>query len=372
MTEPRLFIGLHCDRADHGVDAVIAEVAPSESDQAPHARQRRCLTHRMPDDLRDALRAPSDAPGAPPPDELDLRLGATMGQAAIRLMREAGIAPGQVAAIGIGPLRRGPGPRGELGLPEAVAQTAHLPAVGRFGAADVAAGGHGGTVTAWPIWRLLRGERLSRVVLHLGAICSLTFVGGDAAAEEVVAYDVGPGTEALDAVARRALGAPGDPDGALAARGRPNPAMVHELLVQPYLTQSPPKTATAAQWGGVWLDRLEMRSEKHACAAADLPATVTEAVAAAAARSVEGLTERPHEVILAGRGAGNIHLAMRIRDRLSPSSTYTIERYGVAVTGLPALCLATLAAARLDGVAAHCPCASGAARAVVLGGVCLP
>jgi len=115
-----------------------------------------------------------------------------------------------------------------------------------------------------------------------------------------------------------------------------------------------------------------MMARKRRCGPTDLLATVTELTAQAVARAIAGLTERPHEVILSGGGGRNIHLAGRIRALLSPSSTYTFERYGPSLRGRQGVCMAVLAAARLDKFAAHCPSATGAARPAVLGSVTLP
>ncbi|MBS3733661.1 MAG: anhydro-N-acetylmuramic acid kinase [Phycisphaerae bacterium] len=377
MSTARLFVGVQCDRPGDGIETVLVDVTGRS--RTLRSRQRVHRTRPLDAELRDALRAPPEAAGAPDRVDLDLRLGAAMGEAVNELITEARAARDSITAVGVGGVRRAAGGSGaagghvdELGLPEAVAQAAGIPAVGRFGAADIATGGHGGAPAAWPIWRLLRHERLSRVLLHLGAVASLTFVGSDAAPADVVAYDVGPGPAAIDALARRAVDLPGDADGAGAARGRPEPAMVHELLTHPYLSQPPPKACTSEMFATGYLDRLEMVASRHGCRGEDLLATLTEAVAAMLVRAVGALTERPHEVILAGSGAGNIHLAGRIRDRFSPSSTYTVQRYGVGLRALSAVCYATLAAARIDGIAAHCPAAGGARRAAVLGSVSVP
>jgi anhydro-N-acetylmuramic acid kinase len=96
---------------------------------------------------------------------------------------------------------------------------------------------------------------------------------------------------------------------------------------------------------------------------------MTELTAKLVAQAIAGFTEKPHEVVLTGGGAMNIHLAGRIRKLLSPSSTYTVEKYGFGIRAKQAACYAVLAAARMDGIAAHCTQATGAKRAKVLGTV---
>jgi anhydro-N-acetylmuramic acid kinase len=214
---------------------------------------------------------------------------------------------------------------------------------------------------------MFRDNRLSRVVVHLGAIATITFIGSDAAAGDVVAYDTGPGTVLIDYLTRQLFKQEFDTDGALAARHEPSESLLNELLVGEHFHRPPPKRTTVDDWSGPACDRLEMLAGKHRCKAGTLLATVTELTARTVEKAVLSQTERPHEVILTGGGALNIHLAARIRKLLSPCSTYSCERYGLGVRAHGATAAAVLAAARTDGHPAHCHNATGAAKPVVLG-----
>jgi anhydro-N-acetylmuramic acid kinase len=86
-------------------------------------------------------------------------------------------------------------------------------------------------------------------------------------------------------------------------------------------------------------------------------------------QAIRGLTQNPHEVILCGGGARNITLAMRLRQLLVPAGTVSIERFDIDATAKEALSFAMLAAARLDGVPANVPQATGARRPALLGSV---
>ncbi len=325
--------------------------------------------------------------------EMDRDVAVAFAEAAGALMAEARLNPKDVAAIGSSGWLIGGAV--ELGSPGLIARLAGVPVAADFARSDIAAGGLGGPLAAWPDWVLLRNfsafslpgkraassiavrqakgaGRLARVVVHLGAVAGLTFLGASCGAGDVVAFDVGPGTILLDALAERLLGRPFDADGAAAAGGRANGAMLNELLANPYFQRPPPKVASAAEWGEAYVQRVMMMAEKHRCGGADLPATAAELTARSIAGAIAGLTERPHEVILAGGGARNIHLAGRIRALLSPSSTVTTEKFGVGIEALRAVDYAILAAARLDGVPCNCPAATGAMGPAILGGVYMP
>ncbi len=282
-------------------------------------------------------------------------------QAVAQLLANASVSTERIAAIGA-----------VDGLPDAaLAQRTGIAVASRFAECDRAAGGNGGAVCAWADWLCLRHGRWSRVLVHLGEVASLTFVGSHAASCEIVAFDVGPGTLLMDELSGR-LFSRRDADGALAARGQVCPTLLNELQAHRHFHQPPPKTTTPADWSGQYLDRLALLAANHRCGGEDLLATAAELEAWSVAQAVARLTERPHDVVLCGRGAWNIHLAGRIRARMCPSGTVTTEKFGYPIEAYRPAGYAILAAARIDAFAAHCPAAGGAARQVVLGSVVLP
>jgi anhydro-N-acetylmuramic acid kinase len=368
-TKERHFIGLHAGGLD-GIDAAL--VAVRDSGEKMTFRQLHCLHAPFDEALRRRIEPLRSYAGASPEELLDLDglVAMAMSRAACSLRTQAGAREKNVTAVGVLGIRVGGG--AELGLSACLARGTGLPVVGRFDIADRAAGGNGGAVTAWPAWRLLRDRRLSRSLVHLGEIASVTFVGSAAAQCEVVAYDVGPGTVLLDALARDLLGRALDEGGSAASRGKVSQPLLSEMMAHGYFNCAAPKTTWRGEWTGVYLERLKLMAARHACRGSGLLATAAELTARLVAAAIGRFTERPHEIVLSGGGTANARLVSRIRSLLSPCSTYMADRYGLGVRAAKAVFAAVLAAARLDDFPAHCPSASGATRRVVLGSVAMP
>lgn len=377
----RYFVGLYSGAAADGVDAAVVHVQHAR--ERMKVRQIACAYEPYWEGLKRRLVAVASDRAEPAGvlAELDRDVGAVFADAAERAIVQAGIDRSHIVAVGSSGhlVRRHQRSRGHdvgtqitVGWPALIAARTDRPVVSGFSASDLACGGWGGAVTAWPNWLLLRDKRLSRVAVHLGGIVGLAFVGSGAAPCEVVAFDVGPGTILIDELARKNFARPYDADGTIASQAAVNPILLNELLANGYFQTAPPKSTCPGQWGQAYMWRLINMGSKHSCGGADLVATVTEMTARLVAMAVGKLTERPHEVILSGGGAMNIHLAGRIRKALSPCSTYTSQRYGLGLRAKEAVCYAVLAAARMDGFAAHCPAATGAARETVLGSVWMP
>ncbi|MCD6364393.1 MAG: anhydro-N-acetylmuramic acid kinase [Planctomycetes bacterium] len=374
----RLFLGLYSGPAADGIDGALVEI----SGRKGLIKARQVHHDHLPYDenLRQRLMNPlASNNNLAASARLDRDLGLAFAAAAVATMTSANVRPERITAVGSsGQLLFRAAPDGHyrptelvLGSAKIIACQTGLPVVDDFSAGDLALGGCG-CVWAWPGWRLFAHKRLSRVVVHLGGIAEITFIGSNSLADDTITLDIGYGTLILDALAREMGNAACDLDGSLAAGGKVCGAVVNEMLSDGFFRRRAPKAACPTQWGMGYLKRVGMIAEKHKCDGTDLMATATEVIASAVARAVAALTERPHELILTGGGSMNIHLAERIRTMLSPSSTYGIGRYGFHLRAYRAVCCAMLAAARLDEYAAHCPQTSGASRKTVLGSICLP
>ncbi|MDT7751956.1 MAG: anhydro-N-acetylmuramic acid kinase, partial [Pseudonocardiales bacterium] len=134
----------------------------------------------------------------------------------------------------------------QLGQPAWITERTGLPVVSDLRGTDIAAGGHGAPLasTLDALW--LAGPR-RRAALNLGGIANITVVGRPG--EPVVSFDTGPGNCLLDVLATRTgtasgtAGIPGyDVDGALAAAGTVDPALLAELLAEKYYAAEPPKS----------------------------------------------------------------------------------------------------------------------------------
>lgn len=370
MTRDRLFAGVCIDPAGQYIDACITSGAGRGQRlrlrDAKHLRvdvdaslqeriQLACEPRRF--NVRTAL-------------SLDEDIGQAMGKALDELLKNhhdrnricAGVegihVGGDERAIGV-----------ELGSGAHVARVAGVRAVGRFTESDYSAGGVGGPIRAWANWLQLRDRRLSRVSVDIGVLVELTFVPAGSLSADVVAMYTGGGLSVLNILARRLFSRPADQDGGIASSGAVCKELLNELLANPYFLKPAPKITNSQSWGDIYVQRLMLAANRLGCGGNDIMTTATELVARSVAQAVLGLTERPHQVVLSGDGAMNIHLASRIRTLLSPCSTITCEKFDVGILARRAHALCAMSAARVQSVPIYCPHATGAKRPVLLGAI---
>ncbi|MFD8720986.1 anhydro-N-acetylmuramic acid kinase [Streptomyces sp. NPDC059629] len=242
----------------------------------------------------------------------------------------------------------------QLGQPAWIAEATGLPVVADFRPRDVAAGGQGAPLVSLLDLLWLRGRPGTPVALNIGGIANLTAPDG-------TAFDTGPGCALMDAAAREFTGgrAAYDVDGALAARGRPDAALLEELLAEPYYALSAPKTTGKELFhAGYWRAPEGLSAE-------DALATLTLLTARTVADAVRGVGAT--EVIVSGGGTRNPVLMTVLRTELPGIPVRVSDDLGLPAAAKEAYAFAVLGFLTAHGLAGSVPAATGARHPSVLG-----
>jgi anhydro-N-acetylmuramic acid kinase len=369
---PRRVVGLMSGTSADGIDAALVEI-----EGAGETTRVRLLDFRT-RPFDPALRARVLALGEARADELlrlHYRLGEEFARAALDVIepaRRAGHAVHLVGSHGQTARHhpRAAEPHGraatlQLAEPAVIAERTGLPVIADFRPRDVAAGGEGAPLVPLVDWLLFRRPGAVRACLNLGGIANVTVV--TERAEAVRAFDLGPANMPLDLVVQAVTnGAQAfDRDGALAARGRVDPALVAELLRHPFLAIPPPKSTGREAFGDVFVRPL---LERYAGREADLLASLARFVAEAVALGLRRWVREPvAEVLVSGGGARNPALTSALSTALAPVPVRSVADAGMDPDAKEAIAFAVLANETLFGRPGNLPGATGAAGARVLG-----
>ncbi len=238
----------------------------------------------------------------------------------------------------------------QIGDAALLARLTGLPVAHDFRSADVASGGEGAPLA--PVFHAALAAGLERplAVLNIGGVANVTFIGADGA---LLACDTGPGNGPLDDLAARHLGLPFDRDGALAASGRADAAVLARLLAHPYLARPAPKS----------LDRLDFSAALAASGLAalsppDAAATLVAFLAEAVARTK--LPAPPLRWLVGGGGRRNAAIMAALAARLA-APVAPVEAVGWDGDALEAQCFALLAVRVRRGLPLSFPGTTGVA-----------
>lgn len=362
-------IGMMSGTSGDGVDAAAIELDVPATD----VRVIATTSAAYPKNIRDAVLALGEGGMTSAADVARLHgmLGDRYAQIAEELIARIGERPDVIALHGQ-TVAHLPDERVtfQIGDASRVAKRTRVPVVSDLRSADVANGGQGAPLV--PFADLVLFARLAPVaVLNIGGIANLTLIPS-ARADEVVAFDTGPGNMVIDAVAAT-IGATHDLDGAGARRGRVDQAVLAEFLSHPYFAKRAPKSTGREVFGATFANRLLEVVTRHRGSHDDALATAT----ALSARTIsDGLSREsrtpPSRLLVAGGGARNPVLMEMLAAAVAPAKVETTDGHGVPSSHREAIAFAILGAYRLRGQPNTLPRATGASAAVCGGALHIP
>ncbi|WP_439573802.1 anhydro-N-acetylmuramic acid kinase [Phreatobacter sp.] len=245
----------------------------------------------------------------------------------------------------------------QIGDGAALRQRLGIPVVHDFRQADVEAGGQGAPLV--PVFHRALADQTALprplAVVNIGGVANVTLIG---AGNELLAFDTGPGNALIDDWMGDRTGTAVDTDGATAARGRPDEALLAWLLVHPYFARTPPKS----------LDRSAFAHRiVGTVATEDGAATLTAFTARSIVRAADFMRVRPILWVVCGGGARNATLLRLIAD-CARAEVRTGEDVGWSSDFLEAQAFAYLAVRSMKGLPLTFPSTTGV-REPITGGV---
>lgn len=386
----RLVVGMMSGTSADGVDAALVEI---RGGAAPRVRMVSFESVPYPAGVRAELfrlfqptYASVDRVGA-----MHFLLGELYAEAALSVIRGAGLTARDVDLIGSHgqTIWHQPEPQPvlgrllrcsvQIGEGAVIAARTGIVTVSDFRVADLAAGGLGAPLVPYTEYLLYRREAETVLLQNIGGIGNMTVLPAGAAPEQVFAFDTGPGNMIIDAVAAAATGGREtfDRDGAMAGRGRVQPALLDALQQHPYYARPLPKTTGREMFGTQYTEAMLGWPAARGISPEDLAATVTELTAWSIADAYERYVlprYRAAELVVSGGGSCNPTLLACLRRRFAPHgvAVCTQEALGWRSDAKEAVAFALLADRCIREEVNTLPSVTGARAPAVMGKISLP
>ncbi|MFZ4287856.1 anhydro-N-acetylmuramic acid kinase [Variovorax sp. HJSM1_2] len=372
---PELYIGLMSGTSLDGVDGVLVDFSGSALKVLGHATGG----------FSEAFRTELLALNTPGDNELHRAalaantLARRYAEVVQTLLSQTGVAAHQVRAIGAhGQTVRhrpqefdvAPGQAGgytlQLNNPALLAENTGIDVVADFRTRDVAAGGQGAPLVPAFHRQVFGRAGQALAVLNIGGISNLSVLPASASAG-MLGFDCGPGNALMDHWCQQHTGQPFDRDGAWAAQGQVNPALLARLAAEPFLHKPPPKSTGRDLFNPAWL--AQQLASLPQVSPVDVQTTLTEFTARACSDCVTSYAFDSKVLIVCGGGALNRQLMLRLQQHLPQVAVASSEQHGLPPLEVEAAAFAWLARQTVLRLPGNLASVTGARGERVLGAV---
>lgn len=371
MGSNEFYIGLISGTSADGIDAALVSFGDDEKANLlahhlhpfPTETRRRLISLFTPADHQIDLFG-----------QLDRELGELFGEAAVTLIKKAGINSSQVTAIGSHGQTVRHRPDGsapfslQIGDPNVISEYAGIDVVADFRRRDMACGGQGAPLAPLFHQAFLSHSERTQVVLNLGGIANTTLLPSTQSNLKPLAMDTGPASGLMDAWCQLHLGTPFDADGNWAREGEIRNDLLEAWLADPYFQLPPPKSTGKEYFHLEW---AKQRSEGLMATyqPVDVQATLLELSTCSIAAAIDTHMEQTEEILVCGGGIHNQYFMERLKAKLDRPTESTLPLAGIDPDWVEAMCFAWLARCHLTGTKLNTAPFTGASRPVLLGGL---
>jgi anhydro-N-acetylmuramic acid kinase len=382
--KPMLVLGMMSGTSADGIDVALARISG-----APPNLNAKLLGHtsvKFPSAVRkEILRVAEQLPiTAGALSQLNFRLGELFADAVLAACRKFRIPQKKIELIGshgqtifhqgkpVSYLGRPTASTLQIGEPAIIAAHTGITTVGDFRPADIALGGQGAPLVPYVDYLLYRHKKFGRVSLNLGGIANITVLPRAAKPQQVLAFDTGPANMLIDALVshftRGRLRF--DENAQLASEGRSVPALLDDLLRDPYLKLPPPKSTGREYYGNAYLKKLLALGRRYRAKPNDLirAATIFTALSVVDALNRFVLPKtKIHQLIVSGGGAHNPLILAQLSAALPGVEVQPSGRLGIPEDAKEAFAFALMAYETFHQRPANLPSATGARGPAILG-----
>ncbi|MDC5850999.1 anhydro-N-acetylmuramic acid kinase [Vibrio europaeus] len=364
MNTKELYIGIMSGTSLDGIDTVLVEIEDNQ------VRLLDSLDYPIPHSLKQRLLnvCLGQATSLVEIGQLDHLLGQLYAQAVQALLNKTGYATEQITAVGNHGQTAYHQPSGEtpfttqLGDANIIAALTGIDTIADFRRKDMALGGQGAPLVPAFHQSIFGSTQSSVVVLNIGGIANISVLRPE---QTVVGYDTGPGNMLMDAWCAKNTGNAYDYNAQFALQGKLSQDLLTELLSEPYLALSAPKSTGRELFNLPWLEAILV---KFSIKPEDVQRTLCEYTAMTIANEVSkfAVGSSP-ELLVCGGGAHNPLLMRCLTQQLADWQVMLTDDKGVDSNNMEAMAFAWLAYRRIHNLPSNLPEVTGASKAVSLG-----
>jgi len=261
----------------------------------------------------------------------------------------------------------------QIGDGDHIALNTGIITVSDFRQKHIAAGGEGAPLVIYGDYLLFANSNENRILLNIGGISNFTFLPAEGQVDDLISTDVGPGNTLMNQYAQQYYSKPYDDDGAIAASGKINNALLTALLDHPFFSYSFPKTTGPEDFNLIFLSNAQLKSNTMKINHEDIMATLCSFTVKSIAKAVTAITTQYADLkmYVSGGGYKNPTLLKMLSECLPNISIESTSALGIDPDAKEAILFSLLANETVAGAATTFPKIAGA-PAVCFGKISFP
>ncbi|WP_028863185.1 anhydro-N-acetylmuramic acid kinase [Psychromonas aquimarina] len=306
--------------------------------------------------------------------ETDQQFALACADAVKQLLKESGLSASQITAVGSHGQTIFHSPSGlypftqQIGDAALIAAATGIPCAADFRRMDMAYGGQGAPLVPAFHQALFAEKGKKRVIVNIGGIANISVLTSD---KNVLGYDTGPGNMLLDAWINETRQKSFDKNGSFASQGEVISALLAQLLTEPYLKKTAPKSTGREKFNLAWLKQQLSLVNIEQYSDADIQRTLLEFSAVTISEQIQ-IHTRGCETFVCGGGALNQLLMERLQALLPKHRINDTHSLNIDPMYVEAAAFAWLAEQRCLEKPVPLKAVTGARQDAILGCVYLP
>ncbi|NOY66774.1 MAG: anhydro-N-acetylmuramic acid kinase [Gammaproteobacteria bacterium] len=302
---------------------------------------------------------------------LDNELGNLFADAAIQLLKQAGLQPQDIRAIAshgqtvFHNPNETPAYTVQLGDANIIAEKTGITTVADFRRRDMAAGGQGAPLVPAFHHKAFYSDDENRAIVNIGGIANITILPANKN-QSIRGFDTGPGNTLLDQWAMKNLNQSFDKDAQFASQGKTNQNLLNSLLDNAFFKHAPPKSTGRELFNIEWL-----LSHKGAAnlSPEDIQKTLCELTAHSIHQAIQTYAPDTQRILVCGGGCHNPLLMSLLNDLADPIPVDTTDYLNLSPDWVEATAFAWMAQRTLEKQCSNLPAVTGARSETILGAV---
>lgn len=364
-----LYVGLMSGTSLDAIDAALVEIGTD------NIRLVDAISYPLDPHLRDQLLTLAQGGSS---DEIELMgtcdnlLGHHFGDAVNQLLKQCGVQPQQISAIGSHgqTIRHRPDIKNaftlQIGDPTHIVEHTGITTVCDFRRRDMAAGGQGAPLVPAFHHAMFAHPQINRCIVNIGGMANLTYLPAEPT-EMISGFDTGPGNVLMDSWSQTKTNKTYDERGDWARGGNLIDELLNKLLDDDYFHRTPPKSTGREHFNLDWL-QSQISDLHRELYPGDIQKTLCALTATTITNALQQHYPKTQEVIVCGGGSHNQLLLEMMQEQLQ-QRVYLSNELGLDPDWVEATAFAWLAYCAINRQPANAPSVTGARRRVILGAI---